>query len=69
MPRRNMPLDWLEMQQEIALIERRARAMRAEAAWSIARAVRAWVATGLGRVRSSVRSQAQTRIDRTGHAA
>lgn len=48
---RSTGLDWDELRHDIALIERRARAMRAEAVWSIARAVREWMVAELGRTR------------------
>lgn len=53
---RTTTLDWDEVQRDVALIERRARAMRAEAVWSIAGAIREWVATGLGRAQPASRS-------------
>jgi len=65
-PRRNTALDWAGMQLDIAAIERRARAMRAEAVWSIAHAVREWLVTGLGRGQAAARSAARPRFERTG---
>jgi hypothetical protein len=68
-PRRSTVLDWDEMRHDVALIERRARAMRAEAAWSIARAVREWMVADLGRARPPAQSSDAMRNERTGHAA
>ncbi|MCZ7564837.1 MAG: hypothetical protein M5U08_14535 [Burkholderiales bacterium] len=64
---RNSTLELNEMQADFAQIERRARAMRVEALWTIAGTLRDWMMIGLGRFRAAARGGTYAGLHRSPH--
>lgn len=63
---RSMNLDWEQTMLEYAVIERRAQAMRSEAAWNMARALRNWAVRVFSQGKAKAGAAAATPLARQG---
>lgn len=64
--RRSTSLDWEEAMLDYVEIEKRAQAMRSEAAWNSARTVKDWVVAVFRRGKAKAGSAAQASLERHG---